>query len=144
VYRIPPLLLTGKRKFQETSRWEPPQEISVKKLRLLAARANADVLVVFDHGWRGGGANGLAALNILVVPVFFVPFMSNEVESYAQAYVIDVRNGYLYGEVSVEKKSGDGFVNIYASSPETVANEAWPKLLDDVKAQMSKTLKPAQ
>lgn len=144
VYRIPPLLLTGRRKYQESSRWEAPQEVSVKKLRLLAARGNADVLVVFDHGWRGGGVNGLVALNVLVVPVFFVPFCSNETESYAQAYVIDVRNGYLYGEVDVEAKGGSGYTNIYAPGPANVANELWPKLLDDVKLKLATKLEPTR
>lgn len=142
VYRIPPLLLTGRRKYQETSRWDSAQEVSVKKLRLLAARGNADVLVVFDHGWRGGGANGLVALNVLVVPIFFVPFLSNETETYAQAYVIDVRNGYLYGEVDVEKKGGGGYKNIYADSPRDVANELWPALLGDVKRKLATKLEP--
>jgi hypothetical protein len=143
VYRIPPLLLTGKRRFQE-SRWDAAQEISIKKLRLLAARANADVLVVFDHGWRGGGANGLAALNVLLVPILFVPFLSNETETYAQAYVIDVRNGFLYGEASAEKKAGSGYVNVWQPNAETLATDLWPKLLDDVKVQLDEKLAPSQ
>lgn len=144
VYRIPPLLLTGKRRFQESARWDTAQEISIKKLRLLAARANADVLVVFDHGWRGGGANGLSALNVLLVPILFVPFLSNETETYAQAYVIDVRNGYLYGEASVEKKAGSGYVNVWQPNAETIATDLWPKLLDDVKVQLDEKLSPSQ
>jgi hypothetical protein len=141
VYRIPPLLVTGKRRFHETSPWAPPQEVGTKKLRLLAARAHADVLVVFDHGWRGGGANGWAALNVLVVPIFVTPWLSNETESYAQAYVIDVRNGYLYGEVSAEQKSG-GARTIYGPDVDDVANEQWPKLLASLEGELAKKLAP--
>lgn len=141
VYRIPPLLVTGKRRFHETSPWAPPQEVGVKKLRLLAARAHADVLVVFDHGWRGGGATGWAALTPLIVPIFVAPWLSNETESYAQAYVLDVRNGYLYGEIASEQKSG-GAVTIYGPGVEDVANEQWPALLGAVRAQLGDKLRP--
>ena len=54
------------------------------------------------------------ALNILLVPMLITPWLSNETESYAQAHVIDVRNGYVYGEVSTEEKSGSRAVTIYA------------------------------
>ncbi len=140
VYRIPPLLVTGKRKFDDTS-WGPPREVSVKKLRLLAARAHADVLVIFDNGWRGGGANGWSAINFLIVPIFVAPWLSNETESYAQAYVIDVRNGYLYGEVGAEAKDGSSTANIYAPSANELATERWPKLLDNVKVQIATKLR---
>jgi hypothetical protein len=143
VYKIPPLLVTGQRHFQETDPWHP-QEVSVKKLRVLAARAHADILVVFDHGWRGGGANGLAALNILIVPMLFTPWLDNTTESYAQAFVIDVRNGYLYGDFTTETKSGDRFVTIYGNTPRDVAEEQWPKLLTDVQSKVAQKLTPSE
>lgn len=136
-YRIPKLLVTGERRFHESSPWSQPQELSVKKLRLLAARAHADVLVVFDDGWRGGGVNGLAALDVLVLPIFVAPWISNETESFAQAFVIDVRNGYLYGEVSEEAKGGKGAVTIYADSPSDVAAQLWPSLLGRVRTKLT-------
>jgi hypothetical protein len=141
-YRIPALLVTGKRRFQESSPWEQPQELSVKKLRLLAARAHADVLVLFDYGYKGAGANALCALNGLILPALFVPFLSNETESYAQAQVIDVRNGYLYGEVSADDQSGSEYVTIYARTSKDLFEEAWPGLLARVKVEIGKTLTP--
>jgi hypothetical protein len=142
VYKIPPLLVTGQRYYQETSSYGQPREVSVKKLRLLAARAHADILVVFDHGWRGGGVNPLVALNALILPAFFTPWMDNETESYAQAFVIDVRNGYLYGDFTTETKSGDHWVTIYGKAPKDVADDQWPKLLGDVKAKVAEKLVP--
>jgi hypothetical protein len=142
VYPIPALLVTGKRRFQDSSPHAQPQEISIKKLRLLAARAHADVLVVFDHGYRGGGVNGWVALNALLVPMLFTPWLSNETESYAQAHVIDVRNGYVYGEVSTEQKGGSGAVTIYGPKVSDVADQQWPKLLDGVKAKLGEKLRP--
>lgn len=141
-YRIPTLLVTGRRRFQETASWQAPQEVSVKKLRLLAARAHCDVLVVFDHGYRGGGANGLTALNVLVVPLLFVPFLSNETETYAQAHLIDVRNGYVYGEISAEAKGGTGYVTVWARSPKEVFEASWPEVLAGVKRDLEQKLAP--
>jgi hypothetical protein len=127
VYRIPPLLVTGQRRVEEGG-WGQPREVTVKKLRLLAARAHADALVVIDHGYRAGGANGLAALNILLVPMFFTPFLDNTVDGYAEAYLIDVRNGYLYGHVSEEDKRGKEFATIYDKGVKEVAAEQWATL----------------
>jgi hypothetical protein len=142
VYQIPTLLVSGKRKFQETPSYAQPQELSIKKLRLLAARAHADVLVVFDHGYRGGGVNGWVALNVLLVPMLFTPWLSNKTESYAQAHVIDVRNGYVYGEVETAEKSGSGAVTIYGPNVADVAEQQWPKLLDGVKIKLGEKLRP--
>jgi hypothetical protein len=141
-YRIPNMLMSGRRRFDEQSYGGGSHDFSIKKLRLLAARAHADVLVIFDNGWRGGGVNGLVALNILIVPIFFVPAYSNETESYAQGYVIDVRNGFLYGEVSAEQKDGKDYVTIWAKSTREIADEQWPKVLDGVKVQLRDKLKP--
>jgi len=140
VYRIPPLLVTGQRRYQEDQSWAPPKEMSLKKLRLLAARARADVLVVVDHGYRWGGVNGLAALNILLVPVFFVPFLDNEVESYVEAFVIDTRNGYLYGHVTEDEKSGPKFATLYADGAETIADQHWEHLRAKIGADLTKLL----
>ena len=141
-YRIPSLLVTGKHRFEQTNPWEQPKELSVKQLRLLAARAHADVLVVLDYGYRGGAPNALCALNALLLPALFVPFLSNETESYAQALVLDVRNGYLYGDVSVEDKSGQDYVTIYARSPEEIFAEVWPALLARASTAIDQTLTP--
>lgn len=141
-YRIPSLLVTGKRRFERSSPWEQPKELSMKQLRLLAARAHADVLVVVDYGYRGGEPNALCALNALLLPALFVPFLSNETESYAQALVLDVRNGYLYADVSAEDASGEDFVTIYARSPGEIFEEVWPELLAKAGAAIDQTLTP--
>jgi hypothetical protein len=129
VYRIPPLLVTGERRLEDPRYGQSPaREVTLKKLRLLAARAHADALVVIDHGYRTGGANALAALNVLVVPMLFTPFLDNTVEGYAEAYVVDVRNGYLYGQVAEDDKRGERFATIYAPTAAQVAAEQWKTL----------------
>lgn len=140
-YHIPALLVSGTRRYQEQT---ASGEVSVKKLRLLAARAGADVLVIVDYGYRGGGANGLSALNLLLVPALFVPFLDNRTESYAQAWVLDVRNGYFYGDASADAKSGSAFVNIYADGPDALFAADWPKLLSTLQTKLTDRLAPSK
>ena len=127
VYRIPALMVSGQRRIDEQSPWGggAGRDITVKKLRLFAARAHADALIVVDHGYRTGGVNGLAALNILLLPILFMPFVDTTVEGYAEGFLIDVRNGYLYGQVSEDDKRGQAFAQIYARSAECLAAEQW-------------------
>jgi len=128
VYRIPPLMVNGQRRIDEQNAWAQPKEVTVKKLRLFAARAHADVLIVIDHGYKTGGANALAALDVLILPIFILPFLDNTVEGYAEGYVIDVRNGYLYGHVTEDDKRGDAFTTIYGRGVKGHAAEPWAAL----------------
>jgi hypothetical protein len=136
VYRIPPLLVTGLRRVDEVA----PREVSVKKLRLLAARAHADVLVIADHGYRTGGTNGLAAFNALLVPALFLPFLDNTVDGYAEAFVLDVRNGYLYGHINEEDRRGDPYATIYDKSAVTIAEEQWTTLRDALRKDLTRLI----
>lgn len=143
VYRIPALVVTGERRYDAHPAWQPAREVSLKKLRLLAARARADILVVADDGYRWGGVNGLVAFSPLLVPMLFTPFLDNEVESYFEAFVIDVRNGYLYGHVTEETKSGPRFATIYADTPSEIFDEQWKGLETGLEGRI-KTLLAAE
>jgi biopolymer transport protein ExbD len=119
-YRIPTLLVTGKRRFDEPE-WRmhvapQRQPLSIKKLRLLAARAGADVLLIFDYGHRiQYTPNGLVAFSILLLPTLFLPIQDVETESYLDTYAIDTRNGYLYGQVTASREAGEDYLLIYSS-----------------------------
>ncbi len=140
VYRIPPLLVTGQRRLSEGQGYGygPPPEVSVKKLRLLAARANSDVLVIVDHGYRNLGANGLVATIPLILPIFFVPFIDTQVKGYAEAFVVDVRNGYLYGHLVEEDQRGEAYATIYAKSAGDYAKEQWADLRKSLQKQLTR------
>ncbi|MDI1448348.1 hypothetical protein [Polyangium sp. 6x1] len=140
VYRIPALLVTGQRRLSEGNGYpyDPPHEISLKKLRLLAARANTDVLVIVDHGYRNQGANPLVATTALLVPILFVPFLDTEVKGYVEAFVLDVRNGYLYGHLTGEDTRGEPYATIYAKSAKDYADEQWIDLRKEMQKQLVK------
>ncbi len=139
VYGIPPLVITGQRRFEENA-WGQEREVTVKKLRLFAARAHANVLVVADHGYKTGGVNGLAAFDALLLPILFLPFEDNTVEGYAEAFVIDVRNGYLYGHVTEDDKRGPSFATIYGKSAKEIADEQWQTLRDTLAKDLGRLL----
>jgi hypothetical protein len=138
IYRIPAIAVSGERRYEPGNPYAGTPPLSVKKLRLLAARAHADVLVIFDHGRNEGGINGLFGLSALIIPIFFVPMIDSRVESYVSAYVIDVRNGYLYGQVDVDELVGDEFATIYDTESSEEALAQWERLLERLGGDLSK------
>jgi hypothetical protein len=141
VSHIPTLFVTGAGKFDYVYR---DNALNVTKLRLLAARAQADLLILLDYGYRGGGVNGLAAFNFLFLPALFLPFLDNTTESYASAWVFDVRNGYLYGEANSDAKSGPAFATVYADNPRKIFDAQWPKLQAELLTKLASIITPAQ
>jgi hypothetical protein len=129
VYRIPPLLVNGQRRNQENyGYYGQTSDVSVKKLRLLAARAKTDVLVIVDHGYRNQGVNPLISLTPILLPIFFVPFLDTLVKGYVETFVVDVRNGFLYGHLVQEDERGDEYSTIYHKKVKEYTVEQWKEL----------------
>jgi hypothetical protein len=129
VYRIPPLLVTGQRRLQENNGYYgQTADVSVKKLRLLAARAKTDVLVIVDHGYRNTGINPLVSFSMMLVPLLFLPFLDTNIKGYVETFVVDVRNGYLYGHLVQEDERGEHYTTIYGKKVEEYAVEQWAEL----------------
>jgi hypothetical protein len=143
-YRIPSLMATGKRRFdRERHGWQPAPAFSLQKLRLLAARAHCDVLLVFDYGYKVETTpNGLVALNALVVPIFFAPFLDEKVESYLDAYVIDVRNGYLYAHVASDEESSRDYETIWSEKAQQDVDAQWDTLIAQTAGNLGPVVKP--
>lgn len=141
VYRIPALLVTGHRRYDEPRPWDPPREVNVHQLRLLAARARCDVLVVFDYGHRvERRPNGYAALNVLLVPALFAPFVDARVESYLDAFVLDVRNGYLYRHTSATERGEVTRLNIWSEADRALIERQWTALLVETRRELDRAL----
>ncbi len=135
VYAIPPLVATGQHRFDETPSSQP---LSMKKLRLLAARAHSDVLIVVDYSHKSEvTVNLLSALTVFIVPALFLPFREIKVQSAVDAFVVDVRNGYMYGHVALDKQDIAVRQTIYADEDAIVKRE-WIALENELKASLVK------
>jgi len=140
-YRIPSLMVTGQRRYDGNRPWDPPREVNVHQLRLLAARARCDVLVVFDYGYRVERTpNGYTALNALLIPALFAPFLDAKVESYLDAFVIDVRNGYLYRHLSATQQGEVTRLSIWSDADQQLVERQWTSLLADTRRDLQNVL----
>lgn len=131
VYELPPFLVTGQRRYEQIPHWMPrKQGPSIKKMRLLAARAHCDVLLIFDYGHRvRTSGNWLSAFNVLLLPALFLPFLDEEVDTYLDTYVMDVRNGYLYAHVESSEHEADDYHTIYSGWGREAVERAWTATL---------------
>ncbi len=138
VYSIPALEATGQHRFDEGP--APTTPLSMKKLRLLAARAHADVLVVVDYARRTSVTpNAFAIFDVLILPTLFLPFRDVKVESAVDAFVVDVRNGYMYGHVALTKTDTKPNQTIYADDDAMTASQwtALTKELEDALVRLA-------
>ena len=136
VYRIPTVMVTGRRRFdRQPSPHHTPQParpMSVKQLRMLAARAHCDVVVVFDYAHRiETSANGWAALNVLLLPLLFAPYLDKKVDSYLESFIVDTRNGYLYGHITTKQQGQARRVTIYTQQHDELVKKHWGRLLGE-------------
>lgn len=101
-YEIPKTLIEGFLASGPSSyvRRTGPVTLNLDALRLAAARAKCDLLVVVGlTSIVQKSPNLLAIFNVLLLPALFNPAFDIRVECTAEMYVIDVRNEYLYGQV---------------------------------------------
>lgn len=128
VYEIAPLFVTGQRRYEEDT--TEPSELDTRRLRLAAARAQCDLLVIVDNGYRvTTEVNGWFAFAPLIVPLLFAPYIDTQVDSYVDAYVVDVRNGYLYGHLTSREEGRSTENTTWANVAEQLADEQWSVLL---------------
>jgi hypothetical protein len=143
VYPLPDFLITGQRRF-EADPYTTPDPPQIHQLRLLAAQAHCDLLLVADYGWKQDvRANGLAALNALLLPALFSPFLEVELTSYLDTYLLDVRNGYLYGAVTATEETLDQRATIYAVDDPEARDAQWTALLAETDQGLAALLAPA-
>ncbi len=98
-YNIPKALVEGlgPRGVAFRARFEEPKALSIRSLRLLAARSRSDLLVVTTSEYvRAIDYNWMAIFNILILPCLFTPHVEVRRQYWGEVMVFDVRNGYLY------------------------------------------------
>lgn len=146
VYAIPQLLVSGAPRLADPYGPRPePEVVSLKKLRLLAARAHADVLLVVDTGRRVQvEPNGWVATAPLLLPLLFVPFLETTTESYLDAYWIDVRNGYLYGQTVSSRKDASDSHTLYSDPSRESLERQWAALLAETRTRLADVIAAGQ
>jgi hypothetical protein len=139
-HRLSPLVAAGRRRFDEGGQ----SEISIQMLRILAARAHADVLVVVDHGWRSTrNPNGWAALSVLLVPSLFTPHLDADVEAYVETTVLDVRTGAILGETTATDAFHVANMTVWSSDDHDRAEARIDALLAETRGRLAAVLADA-
>ena len=144
VYPLPALLVEGRRTLEERRHYYSyrSKPFSIKKLRLLAARAKADLLIIIDNQHRVlSEPNGWMASCFLIIPIFFAPFIDAEIESRLEAYILDVRNGYLYAHVMVDEEEQQEWLTLWSLNFDETLKKQWSLLKKQLTEQLTKLLK---
>ncbi len=92
---------------------------TVKDVRLGAARHHVDVVLIYEvHGRKSDQATILSVADITIVGAFLMPSRSLQATGTAQAILVDVRNGYHYGNAQASVTDTD-FVPSVGSTERT-------------------------
>jgi hypothetical protein len=144
VYEVPALLVGGPR--PDASRGRSMANhgrqvvVSLKKLRLLSARARSDVLVLSSTTVvRRAQPNWLMGFIPLLITGLVLPMNHVQVTVQREVLVLDVRNGYLYEHFKLERKARKRYVLSLAlgSTFKRLANQ----LRDQLRGQTLKQLR---
>ncbi|MPZ10945.1 MAG: hypothetical protein GEU89_12160 [Kiloniellaceae bacterium] len=76
----------------------------VREVRLGAARQHLDAVLLYETFGRSEETSNPLAVTKLALIGFFLPTEDVEAEGFAQAVLVDVRNGYTYGTASARSE----------------------------------------
>ncbi len=77
-------------------------EKTVRDIRLGAARQHVDAVLIYESVSRDETTSNPLAITKLALIGFFLPSEDVTAESFAQAVLLDVRNGYTYGTATAD------------------------------------------
>ncbi len=135
VYEVPSLLVEGPRPDashrRSSANRRPRVVVSLKKLRLLSARARSDVLVLSSITVvRRTRPNWLLSFAPLLVTSLVLPMNHIQATVKREVLVLDVRNGYLYEHFKLQKSARKRYVNSLA------LGSAFKRLTDQLRDQL--------
>ncbi len=84
--------------------------------------------------------NPLAAFTPLILPVLFLPYMDVKVDSYLDAYLIDMRNGYVYAQIGSTRTSGEDYLTIYSDARDHLVAAPWDELVREASGAIAKVV----
>ncbi|NIV15224.1 MAG: hypothetical protein GWN62_29410 [Aliifodinibius sp.] len=141
VYPISPALIEGNAYYKRKSRpwlshYQPPVQVNIRQLRLLAAQAKADLLLLYGIAFiENVETNGLVWTHVLIIPGLFMPSFHVNATAEVDLYFIDVRNNLLYTYQHFSEEFSKRWVNYwYTENLEKVRRELItrirPKMLE--------------
>lgn len=93
----------------------------VKQVRLGAARQHLDAVLIYETFGKSSESSNPLAVTKLALIGFFLPTESVEAEGFAQAVLVDVRNGYTYGTASAASEEPSHRITTVADSDDAHA-----------------------
>ncbi len=133
-FEISPWLMEGEEyKSRLENRWgrySEPRPAPIKAIRLEAAKGKADIVIYcgITHRYRQD-ANWLSWTYIGLLPAFFVPGQKCIMNSSIDIFIIDVRNGFMYGNYHDDVVDMKAYVTL--SYDGTIEFENWKKIQEN-------------
>ena len=119
-YNIPKSLVEGLEPLFKSSYYgyrRAPKPINFNAIRLLAARAKCDVVVLCSSRFEERQTwNAWGWLDILILPQLFTPHINAHYKYSAEAFVFDVRNGYMYRHIKHDDEKKINWLTIWTSA----------------------------
>jgi hypothetical protein len=120
---------------------QPEERFDADDVRVEAARAHCDVVAIADRGTRRTGRpNGWVVLSPLLITNLMTPLLRVTEESYLDVWVIDVRTGFLYGQVRAEQRETRGPATIYAFEKPDALDAQLAELVAEVRDKVGDLL----
>ena len=109
--------------------WQYCMAQTVNEIRVGAARQHVDAILLYETSSKGEStSNPLAITKLVLVGFFIAPSENAEAEGFAQALLVDVRNGYTYGFASAVAEDA-----AFTLSTSLNSDEALASVLDEAK-----------
>ena len=117
------------------------QDESLKSLRLVAAKHQADALLIITGAAQTDRyINGWGWSYILLAPALFVPGSEADALFLSSASLWDVRNEYLYLTSEAEASVHETHIAAFGKRDEELFNQAKSKALANLKVELSKMI----
>lgn len=103
--------------------WQYCMAQTVNEIRVGAARQHVDAVLIYETSSEGEStSNPLAITKLALVGFFIAPSENAEAEGFAQALLVDVRNGYTYGFASAVVEDAAFTLSTSVNSDEALAS----------------------
>ena len=143
-YNIPKTLVEGFQPLFDNPNYgyfNSSNPVNFKTVRLLAARAKCDIVVLVSSRFEEKrDINGWATLNVLIIPALLTPYWNIKYKYAAEVFVFDVRNGYMYKHLKYENDERKKLISVWKAEKiaETINGKMIKNSADYMKEEIKK------